>query len=192
MVELSTGTHRVADELRRHSLSDGEGGHYSTNLDRNRYGSDNNYLFTGAEGAGCGCRWADAVAERGGQPGGVRHAEQPLPAPARRHRPAELAPHAQPAAVTRYNLEVLGLCPCLVDIEIVDTRNGNESNLVTAGRDACACDDPGRKVLLPLLLCGPGGAGAADGLGAVLGVLPLLAAARAGSDAVPRRACACA
>ncbi len=50
------------------------------------------------------------------------------------------------AAVTRYNLEVLGLCPCLVDIEIVDTRNGNESNLVTAGRDACACDDPGRKV----------------------------------------------
>jgi hypothetical protein len=46
-VELSTGTHRVADELRRHSLSDGEGGHYSTNLDRNRYGSDNNYLFTG-------------------------------------------------------------------------------------------------------------------------------------------------
>lgn len=48
--------------------------------------------------------------------------------------------------MTRYNLEVLGLCPCLVDIEIVDTRNGNESNLVTAGRDACACDDPGRKV----------------------------------------------
>ena len=48
MVELSTGTHRVADELRRHSLADGEGGHYGTNLDRNRYGSDNNYLFTGA------------------------------------------------------------------------------------------------------------------------------------------------
>lgn len=48
VVELSTGTHRVADELRRHSLTDGEGGHYSTNLDRNRYGSDNNYLFTGA------------------------------------------------------------------------------------------------------------------------------------------------
>ena len=47
VVELSTGTHRVADELRRHSLADGEGGHYSTNLDRNRYGSDNNYLFTG-------------------------------------------------------------------------------------------------------------------------------------------------
>jgi hypothetical protein len=63
-----------ADDLRRHSLSDGHGGHYGTNLDRNRYGSDNNYLFT----------------------------------------------------VTKYNLESLGLCPCLVDIEIVDTRNGNE------------------------------------------------------------------
>lgn len=38
------------------------------------------------------------------------------------------------------------MCPCLVDIEIIDTRNGNESNLVTAGQAACACDDPGRKV----------------------------------------------
>ncbi len=95
VVELSTGTHRVADELRRHSLSDGEGGHYSTNLDRNRYGSDNNYLFT----------------------------------------------------VTRYNLECLGLCPCLVDIEIVDTRNGNESQLVTAGVAACSCNSPERAEL---------------------------------------------
>lgn len=95
VVELSTGTHRVADELRRHSLSDGEGGHYSTNLDRNRYGSDNNYLFT----------------------------------------------------VTRYNLECLGLCPCLVDIEIVDTRNGNESQLVTAGEVACSCNSPERAEL---------------------------------------------
>ena len=58
-------------------------------------------------------------------------------------------------AVTRYNLEVLGMCPCLVDIEIVDTRNGNESNLVTAGQEACACDDPGRKVGVGL--SGPGG-----------------------------------
>ena len=92
------------------------------------------------------------------------------------------------------------MCPCLVDIEIVDTRNGagqtaaaaagtcrcaaaagagrvlacmlralqlrceasrvpganrslviapppgNESNLVTAGQEACTCDDPTRKV----------------------------------------------
>ena len=95
VVELSTGTHRVADELRRHSLSDGMGGHYSTNLDRNRYGSDNNYLFT----------------------------------------------------VTKYNLECLGMCPCLVDIEIVDTRNGNEAQLVTAGHDACSCDSPERAEL---------------------------------------------
>ena len=95
VVELSTGTHRVADELRRHSLSDGMGGHYSTNLDRNRYGSDNNYLFT----------------------------------------------------VTKFNLECLGLCQCLVDIEIVDTRNGNEVQLVTAGPEACSCDSPERAEL---------------------------------------------
>ena len=95
VVELSTGTHRVADDVRRHCLADGEGGHYSTNLDRNRYGSDNNYLFT----------------------------------------------------VTRYNLECLGLCPCLVDIEIIDTRNGNESQLVTAGSSACTCDSAERREL---------------------------------------------
>ena len=95
VVESSTGTHRVADDLRRHSLSDGMGGHYSTNLDRNRYGSDNNYLFT----------------------------------------------------VTRYNLESLGLCPCLVDIEIVDTRNGNEANIVTCGPESCSCNSPERAAL---------------------------------------------
>lgn len=39
---------RVPDELRKHYLSDGEGGQYSTNLDRNRYGNDDQYLFTGA------------------------------------------------------------------------------------------------------------------------------------------------
>jgi hypothetical protein len=49
VVELSTGTHRVPDELRKHYLSDGEGGQYSTNLDRNRYGNDDQYLFTGAQ-----------------------------------------------------------------------------------------------------------------------------------------------
>ena len=47
VVELSTGTHRVPDELRKHYLSDGEAGQYSTNLDRNRYGNDDQYLFTG-------------------------------------------------------------------------------------------------------------------------------------------------
>ena len=32
-------------------MSDGEHGQYSTNLDRNRYGNDDQYLFTGAAGA---------------------------------------------------------------------------------------------------------------------------------------------
>jgi hypothetical protein len=52
VVELSTGTHRVPDELRKHYLSDGEGGQYSTNLDRNRYGNDDQYLFTGGQQQG--------------------------------------------------------------------------------------------------------------------------------------------
>ncbi len=43
----SLRTRRVPDELKKHYLSDGEGGQYSTNLDRNRYGNDDNYLFTG-------------------------------------------------------------------------------------------------------------------------------------------------
>ena len=145
MVELSTGTHRVADELRRHSLSDGEGGHYSTNLDRNRYGSDNNYLFTGGWGV-AGARGAGA-----GVAASVRAHLPALAPPACAGAPLTALPpppraRAACTAVTRYNLEVLGMCPCLVDIEIVDTRNGNESNLVTAGQAACACDDPGRKV----------------------------------------------
>lgn len=38
---------RVPEELKKHYLSDGDGGQYSTNLDRNRYGNDDNYLFTG-------------------------------------------------------------------------------------------------------------------------------------------------
>eukprot|EP00879_Flechtneria_rotunda_P017067 GHRR01017874.1.p1 GENE.GHRR01017874.1~~GHRR01017874.1.p1 ORF type:complete len:155 (+),score=39.78 GHRR01017874.1:1386-1850(+) len=42
---------RVPDELRKHYLSDGEGGQYSTNLDRNRYGNDDQYLFTGKYGS---------------------------------------------------------------------------------------------------------------------------------------------
>ena len=46
VVALNAGTHRVPEELRRHQLSDSDGNDYSTNLDRNRYGNDNNYLFT--------------------------------------------------------------------------------------------------------------------------------------------------
>ena len=46
VVSLSSGTHRIPDELRRHTLCDDLGCEYSTNLDRNRYGSDDSYLFT--------------------------------------------------------------------------------------------------------------------------------------------------
>jgi hypothetical protein len=51
---LCFGYCRVPDELRKHYLSDGEGGQYSTNLDRNRYGNDDQYLFTGT--------WKEAAA----------------------------------------------------------------------------------------------------------------------------------
>lgn len=46
VVSLATGTHRVPDELRRHTLTDADGVQYSTNLDRNRYGADTQYLNT--------------------------------------------------------------------------------------------------------------------------------------------------
>lgn len=94
MVELSSGTHRVADDLRRHCLNDGEHGQYSTNLDRNRYGNDDQYLAT----------------------------------------------------VIRYDLEYLDLCPCMVDVEIIDAKAGNESTLVSCGPELCNCSGGMRKV----------------------------------------------
>ncbi|KAA6423111.1 MAG: hypothetical protein FRX49_07098 [Trebouxia sp. A1-2] len=81
VVELSSGTHRVPDELKKHSLLDKAGSQYSTNLDRNRYGTDNQYLST----------------------------------------------------VIRYDLDYLGLCPCLVDVEIIDAKNGSGTVIVSAG-----------------------------------------------------------
>ena len=81
--------HRVPEELKRHSIGDGEGGSYSTNLDRNRYGSDDQYLAT----------------------------------------------------VVRYNLEFLDLCPCLVDITILDAKNGEVAIRVAAGPEACICNN---------------------------------------------------
>ncbi|KAL0024665.1 hypothetical protein WJX77_006897 [Trebouxia sp. C0004] len=87
VVELSSGTHRVPDELKRHSLLDKAGSQYSTNLDRNRYGTDNQYLST----------------------------------------------------VIRYDLDYLGLCPCLVDVEIIDAKNGSGTVIVSAGDHACCC-----------------------------------------------------
>ncbi len=78
---------RVPDELKRHSLLDKAGSQYSTNLDRNRYGTDNQYLST----------------------------------------------------VIRYDLDYLGLCPCLVDVEIIDAKNGSGTVIVSAGDHVCCC-----------------------------------------------------
>ncbi|KAK9866755.1 hypothetical protein WJX84_009008 [Apatococcus fuscideae] len=87
VVDLSSGTHRVPEELRRHSLIDGEGGEYSTNLDRNRYGGDNQYLAT----------------------------------------------------VIRYNLEFLDLCPCLVDVEIIQCKGEEDGTCIAADLQLCNC-----------------------------------------------------
>eukprot|EP00892_Ulva_mutabilis_P010212 jgi/Ulvmu1/7563/UM037_0107.1 len=87
VLELSSGTHRIPDELKKHYLTDDQGSQYSTNLDRNRYGSDNNYLFT----------------------------------------------------VIKHDLETLGLCPCLADVEIIDAKAQGDSQLVTAGIETCTC-----------------------------------------------------
>jgi hypothetical protein len=87
VLELSSGTHRIPDELKKHYLTDEHGAQYSTNLDRNRYGSDNNYLFT----------------------------------------------------VIKHDLEMLGLCPCLADVEIIDAKAQGDSQLVTAGAETCTC-----------------------------------------------------
>lgn len=42
-------------------------------------------------------------------------------------------------AVVRYDLEYLGLCPCMVDVEIIDAKNDNQSIFVSAGPEACIC-----------------------------------------------------
>eukprot|EP00228_Micromonas_bravo_P004810 CAMPEP_0203017292 /NCGR_PEP_ID=MMETSP1401-20130829/21585_1 /ASSEMBLY_ACC=CAM_ASM_000894 /TAXON_ID=38833 /ORGANISM="Micromonas pusilla, Strain CCAC1681" /LENGTH=335 /DNA_ID=CAMNT_0049759015 /DNA_START=12 /DNA_END=1016 /DNA_ORIENTATION=+ len=89
VVALSTGTHRVPDELRRHQLSDDDGNEYSTNLDRNRYGADDQYLFT----------------------------------------------------VIKFNLEALGLCPLICQVEIIDAKaQGAEDCLVVkVPEERCCC-----------------------------------------------------
>ena len=88
MVALNTGTHRVPDELRRHQLADDDGNEYSTNLDRNRYGNDDQYLFT----------------------------------------------------VIKFNLEALGLCPLIANVEIIDAKAQAEDCLVVKVPESfCAC-----------------------------------------------------
>lgn len=88
VVNLACGTHRVSDELKKHFLTDIDGTQYTTNLDRNRYGADNQYMFT----------------------------------------------------VIRHNLSTLGLCPCLVDVEVLDQKS-NETVMVSAGIEACVCEE---------------------------------------------------
>ena len=88
VVALNTGTHRVPDELRRHQLADDDGNEYSTNLDRNRYGNDDQYLFT----------------------------------------------------VIKFNLEALGLCPLIANVEIIDAKAQAEDCLVVKVPESfCAC-----------------------------------------------------
>lgn len=88
VVALASGSHRVPDELRRHSLGDEDGNEYSTNLDRNRYGNDDQYLST----------------------------------------------------VIRYDLEFLGLCPGLVDVEIIDAKSrSSDALLISVGQAGCVC-----------------------------------------------------
>lgn len=86
IVDLVCGTHKVSEELKKHSLEDSEGTQYTTNLDRNRYQTDNQYMVT----------------------------------------------------VIRHNLSVLGLCPCLVDVEIIDQKSTN-TKLISAGVQHCTC-----------------------------------------------------
>lgn len=52
--------------------------------------------------------------------------------------------HAVLPPVIRYDLEYLGLCPCMVDVEIIDAKNDNQSIFVSAGPEACACNKVGK------------------------------------------------
>ena len=92
---------RVPDELKRHSLTDHAGNQYSTNLDRNRYGADNQYLST----------------------------------------------------VIRYDLDYLNLCPCLVDVEIIDAKNGSGTVIVAAGIHCCNCSGQAKALVCHPVTC---------------------------------------
>jgi hypothetical protein len=47
-------------------------------------------------------------------------AAAPVPLPPARH------PNPPSTPVIRYDLEYLGLCPCMVDVEIIDAKNDNQ------------------------------------------------------------------
>jgi hypothetical protein len=48
-------------------------------------------------------------------------------------------PGSIPQSVIRYDLEFLGWCPCMIDVEIIDAKAGNASTLVQSGLDSCTC-----------------------------------------------------
>lgn len=41
--------------------------------------------------------------------------------------------------MVRYDLEFLGLCPCLIDVEIINAKQGNSSNMISASEGECTC-----------------------------------------------------
>eukprot|EP00210_Caulerpa_lentillifera_P000827 g800.t1 len=86
VVNIANTSHKVSEELKKHSFTDNDGTQFTTNLDRNRYGGDNQYMVT----------------------------------------------------VIRHNLSVLKLCPCLVDVEVLDQKS-NETTMISAGIHRCSC-----------------------------------------------------
>ena len=46
------------------------------------------------------------------------------------------------ATVVHADLEFLGLCPCLVDVEVIDAKSGATDALTAAPSTACACRSP--------------------------------------------------
>lgn len=50
-------------------------------------------------------------------------------------------------AVIRYDLEFLGWCPCMVDVEIIDSKAGNSSTIVQCGAEACKCANKVRRAV---------------------------------------------
>lgn len=88
-------------------------------------------------------------------------------------------PSVLPRAVVRYDLEYLGLCPCMVDVEIIDAKNDNQSIFVSAGPEACSCHrlppPPLRALQDPALMAARvaangGGAGYFGGMGGMPGM----------------------
>lgn len=67
-------------------------------------------------------------------------------------------------AVIRYDLEYLSLCSCMVDVEIIDAKNDNQSIFVSAGPEACICSSKVRFCARAAADAAPAAADAASGL----------------------------